>query len=360
MPDPTPQIIELSNRFREQLLRRERTAATAMVRFYGEGWRRLQQDIRTLQGEHRAKVEAGETLTPGQIWRLDRMRAIQAQAGQELAKFSAFADQTISAGQREAIAAGERNAYDLVQGSFLPEMGIDVSFATMPSASVEQMVGFLQDGSPLVDVITKHVGDAQAQFGQTMVTGLLAGWNPRKLAREMRGAYGLGLTEALRIARTEQLRAYRAATLNTYRANSDVVKGWERLAEHDTRTCMACIVLDGRRYTLAEDMDDHVQGRCACIPVTASYKELGIDAPEPDFNREKGIDWFRRQSEADQQTMMKSLYQPWKDGLIQLEQIPKLIASEVWGNAWVPSARKDLLGEDDGKTNTEKASAAGA
>ena len=180
------------------------------------------------------------------------------------------------------------------------------SKSLLGSEAVEQMVGFLQDGSPLVDVITKHVGAAQQQFGQTMVTGLVSGWNPRKLARELRSSYGLGLTKALVIARTEQLRAYRTAAANTYRANSHVVKGWERHAQHDTRTCMACLILDGKRYTLAEEMDDHPQGRCAMLPVTKTYAELGIDAPEPDFSREKGIDWFRRQSEADQQAMMKS------------------------------------------------------
>jgi SPP1 gp7 family putative phage head morphogenesis protein len=347
MPDPTPQIVELSNRFRDQLLRRERTSATAITRFYGESWRRLQEDIRTLQAEHFARIQAGETLTEGQIWRLQRMQAIQAQVEQELAKFAPFAADTIAAGQREAIEAGQRNAYDLVQAAFLPEMGINVNFATMPRAAVEQMVGFLADGSPLRDVITKHVGDAGDRFGATLVTGLAAGWNPNKLARELRGAFGLGLTDALRIARTEQLRAYRTAAANTYRANSHVVKAWERHAQHDTRTCMACLVLDGTRYELDQEMDDHVQGRCAMLPVTKTYAELGIDAPEPDFSREKGIDWFQRQNEADQIAMMgQGKWQAWKDGLFSLEDLPHKVEDPVWGPSWVPSPLYKLLGED--------------
>lgn len=351
MPDPTPQIVELSNQFRVQLLARERRAATAMVRYYGESWRRLQGDIRTLQTEHFERLQAGEEITRGQMWRLERMQAIQSQVEQELAKFGPFAADTISAGQREGIESGQRNAYDLIQAGFLPEIGIDVSFATMPRAAVEQMVGFLADGSPLNDVIAKYTTDAGGRFGETFVTGLVSGWNPQKLARELRGAFGMGLTESLRLARTEQLRAYRTAAANTYRANSHVVKEWERHAEHGVRTCLACLVLDGTRYKLSEEMDDHVQGRCAMLPVTYSYKELGIDAPEPDFSREKGIDWFQRQSEADQIAIMgPGMYQAWKDGKFALEDVPKVIKSDVWGNSWVPKSLRQLTLESEGIT----------
>lgn len=315
-----------------------------MVRYYGDGWRRMQTDISTLQTEINAMRARGEEISAGRIWRLERMQAIQSQAAQEIAKFSPFAAQTVTAGQREAIEAGQRNAYDLVQASFLPEMGIEVNFATMPRAAVEQMVGFLADGSPLNEVIAKYTTDAVDRFGETMVTGLAAGWNPNKLARELRGAYGIGLTNALRIARTEQLRAYRTAAANTYRNNAHIVKGWERHAQADTRTCMACILLDGKRYELDQDMDDHVQGRCAMLPITKSYAELGIDAPEPDFSREKGIDWFQRQDEGTQRLMMGSgMWQAWKDGLFALEDIPKKVESDVWGDSWVPKPLYELI-----------------
>ena len=343
MPDPTPQVVELSNQFRARLLQRERQAATQMVTYYGATWRRLQGDISTLQTDIQARRDAGETIGPGTIWRMERMQAIQTQAGAELARYSQFAADTVAAGKRESMVAGSRDAAALVQASFLPEHGIQVNFATMPRAAVEQMAGFLADGSPLNEVIAKYAGDAVQGFGSTMVTGIAAGWNPNKLARELRAQFGMGLTDSIRLARTEQLRAYRAATLNTYRANSHVVKGWERHAQHDTRTCAACLMLDGRIYSLKEGMDDHVAGRCALLPRTKSYKELGINAPEPDFVREKGADWLQRQSEADQHTVLKALYRPWKDGLITLDQIPKLITSETWGNSWVPSALKDLV-----------------
>jgi len=343
MPDPTPLILELSNQYRRQLLARERRAATALVRFYGAGWQRLQGDIRTLQSEIDEQRAAGEDISVGRLWRLERMQTVQAQAEREMAAFAEFADGSISAGQREAIKAGQRDSHNLVQAAFPRDAPISISFAAMPRDAVEQMVGFLQDGSPLLDLLTEAMGETAAGFAETMSTGLTVGWNPRKLARELRSQYGMGLTRALRISRTEQLRAYREATRNTYQANSHVVKGWERHAAADDRTCMACVMLDGKRYGLDESMDDHVQGRCALLPVTKSYRELGIDVDEPEFHRELGKDWFQRQDEATQRTIMGNLYDPWQAGEFELEDIPKQIKDETWGNSWVPKSLKELI-----------------
>ena len=55
---------------------------------------------------------AGEEITEGRVWRLERMRAIQQQVADELARFAQFADGEVTAGMREAIAAGERDALE--------------------------------------------------------------------------------------------------------------------------------------------------------------------------------------------------------------------------------------------------------
>lgn len=348
MPDPTPQILELSNAYRDALLARERRAATALVRMYGAGWQRLQGDINNLQAEIAQQRAAGETISRGRLWRLERMQAIRDQTAREMAQFAEFADGTITAAQREAIQAGQRDAANLVQASFLPGAEVSVNFATMPREAAEQLIGFLQDGSPLRDLLVEAVGEAADGFSETMVVGLVAGWNPRRLASELRRVYGMGLTRALRISRTEQLRAYREATRNTYKANSHVVKGWQRLAAADDRTCAACLVLDGKHYSLDEPMDDHVAGRCQMLPRTVSYAELGLDVEEPSFQRELGRDWLQRQDEGTQRRILgQGVYDLWQDGQITLDDIPKLIEDETWGNSWVPKSLKELSG---GKT----------
>ncbi len=260
-PNPTPLVIELAQRFRAQLLARERRAANAMVRFYGVAWQQLQPQIVALNAQVTAMTAAGREIGPGAIWRLERMKAIQAQAAAEAVRYAEFADTLITAGQREALVAGQRNAHALIVGSFPADAGLEISFATMPAEAAESLVGFLQNGSPLHDLLLEAVGGAAQDFGETMVSGLVAGWNPRRLANQLRQSFGMGLTRSLRIARTEQLRAYRTATLNSYN-ESDLVTGWRRLATHDRRVCMACVMLDNKLYGKNEPMDDHVSGRC--------------------------------------------------------------------------------------------------
>lgn len=340
----TSAVIEAANRFRQAILARERQAATRLVSYYGETWRGLQQDIDKLEAQIEQMREAGEEVSEATIGRLGRMQTIQKQAATEALKFSQYASGAITEAQSEAIAAGERDAYALLQASFPAGVDIDISFVRMPAGAVESLAGYLADGSPLANLLRERVGSAAKQFGEMMVRGLASGWNPRKLARELRRSYGMGLTDALRIARSEQMRAYRTSSINGYRQNSDIVTGWMRLAAHNDRTCMACVMLDGTVYTLEEEMEDHPNGRCTLVPITKTYEELGIDAPEPDFSRETGEEWFLKQDEATQREMMGALYGAWQDGQFELADIPKRTESAVWGGSWTPATLGELTG----------------
>lgn len=341
----TPQMLEMATAFRQALLLRERQAATRLVTAYGQVWQRLQGDIDALRLNITQMQAAGETVTQAMIQRLDRMHALQSQAAAEIGRFAEYADVTITAAQREAIAAGERDAPELVRAAF-PRNSVRVQFGRMPTSAVEAMVGTLQDGSPLRTLLQQAVGDAAQNLADVLVNGLALGKNPRVIAQEIRSAFGMGLTRALRIARTEQLRAYRTATLFDYRNSGGIVKGWERSATIDDRTCMACLMLDGKVYSLEEEMDDHPQGRCVALPITVTYAELGIDAPEPEFQREMGADWFERQDEATQRAMMgNGMYDAWRAGQFQLGDIPKLREDATWGNSWVPKSLQELTGD---------------
>ena len=343
----TPAIIEAANLFRARLLARERRAATSLVRYYGTAWQRLQTDIAALSTEVEAMRLAGEEVSRGRIARLERLRAVQAQVETELGTFAQYASEDITAQKRESLIAGERDSANLIQYAFPPGAEIAIDHYRMPRAAVENLVGFVQDGTPLHDVIAGYVGSAADDFGETMVTGLTAGWGPKKLAQELRSAYGMGLTKALEISRNENLRAYRTASLQTYNANADVVKGWIRHSAKDDRVCLACIMLDGKHYDLATYMDDHSGGRCTLLPETKSYAELGIDAPEPQFNDESAQEWFERQDEATQRKMMGTgKYEAWKAGEFKLEDIPHKTTDAVWGDSWTPKPLYELLGED--------------
>ena len=93
-------------------------------------------------------------------------------------------------------------------------------------------------------------------------------------------------------------------------------------------------------------MDDHPNGRCVMLPVTLTYAELGIDAPDPDFSRELGPDWFARQPEDVQRQMMGvGAFDAWQGGQFELGDLPMLREDAVWGNSWTPKPLKELVAQ---------------
>ena len=164
----------------------------------------------------------------------------------------------------------------------LEEAGVSIGFDNLDIAAVEEMAGLLADGSPVRDVLARRFPDNWEQAEDALLQGIAKGWNPRKVAAAMTSRLGGALSDAARIARTEQLRAYREASRNAY-VESGVVEQYKRLATHDTRTCIACIVLDGRIYPTSEPLSDHPNGRCSMVPIVKNR-------PEPRW--ESGKTWF--------------------------------------------------------------------
>lgn len=110
---------------------------------------------------------------------------------------------------------------------------------------------------------------------QAMRTAMLSGQNPKVTARGLTALLDGDRRRALTIARTEQMRAYRSASAASYRA-SKVVKSWMWHASLDKRMCFACLALHGTVWPKEELMEAHPACRCAMVPVTKTWAEMGI------------------------------------------------------------------------------------
>ena len=70
--------------------------------------------------------------------------------------------------------------------------------------------------------------------------------------------------------------------------NSDIVKGVELLCVLDEQTCLTCLKLDGTKNP--PELPIHEGCRCVTVPVTKTFKEIGIDVPEiPEGDRASAI-----------------------------------------------------------------------
>lgn len=81
----------------------------------------------------------------------------------------------------------------------------------------------------------------------------------------------------MRIARTSYQQAVNAEMSDWCESNEPMVAEMERVA--DGRPCMACSVLDGKRYPVGAKLEDHPNGQCILIPVMKTPTEMGLDIP---------------------------------------------------------------------------------
>ena len=268
-------------KMRSQFVAVEAGHAKRLMAAYRRVYGRLRNQADTLLGELQAKQAKGQELGKGEIRRMKRYRYLLRSVEGEMSRFAAVIEAEVQMGQVEIGGLGVRQSVELVEASFsaVPtpiRADIMATFGVMPNEAVEALVGALREDSALwMRTLSRYGTEAARGIGDTLVASVVAGKGPRATAREMRRAFGLPLSDALKISRTEHMRAHRLATLTSYRQNAHVVKGWIwHSALIPGRTCMSCVNLHGTRHPLSETLDDHPAGMCAMAPETISFEEL--------------------------------------------------------------------------------------
>jgi len=233
-------IFEVADRFKRLLITREQVTIREIRNYYREAERRITKRLELLVNE----IEQWQRERPDEqlpVWWLferERLQSLQKQIEQELARFSERATTRIEEEQRRLVERAEWDAETLARvGLGEPPPGVTVTWARLPESALEQMVGHLQDGSPLRELLDALGPAASETICRELISGLALGQNPRDVAHRIRDALDGNRKRAELIARTEMLRAYREATRQSYQANGDVVKGWVWHAARDDRTC---------------------------------------------------------------------------------------------------------------------------
>jgi hypothetical protein len=326
--EATPDVLRISDAYRARLRTREAQAVRKMT---AREATRLAEEVGTLR-------QAGEAVPPWKVVQIERYRDLVSQAQAELGRLGDDGARMIADLQREGLALGMDMAEAQV-GAMIPP-GVGLTFNRLPIGALESMIGFLQDGSPLARLLGDLGEETARSIGELLRDGIGLGWNPRKVARAITQKVGMALTRSLRIARTEMLRAWRRSSVQGYRDQGSLIKGYRRHAQQDDRTCIACLLMDGTFYETADEFTDHVQGRCAVVPVTRTWAELGFAGIE-DTNAEwePGREWFLRQDEGVQRSILGDpIYDAWQGGEIGLDDMKTLHESAEWGDSWGASS----------------------
>jgi SPP1 gp7 family putative phage head morphogenesis protein len=197
-------------------------------------------------------------------------------------------------------------------------------------------------------VLERHLAttlppQAAADVTQALVNGAARGWSQAKMRREATQSLALTHTRATTILRTESMRSYRAAAGETFQANTHTLAGWVWTSALDRRTCVACAVMNGTLHSADETLDGHPRCRCAMVPRTKSWRELGVDLPDDRPAVASGIDWVNAQPVPVQQAIMgPRKYAAWKAGEVTLEDMVARHHDRDWGTMRTERSLKSI------------------
>jgi SPP1 gp7 family putative phage head morphogenesis protein len=197
-------------------------------------------------------------------------------------------------------------------------------WAAIPEQSVINMVGALQQSTPLGQLFQSFGSDAVKDVNRAMIQGLALGLAPRETARTVRSALNISRARAETIVRTETLRASREAMDAAFQ-ESGVVKGWRWSAAISERTCIFCLSMHGSIHKLGEPLASHPACRCSKSPWIGN----GDDAPW-----ESGESWLRRQPQATRRSILGTAAEvAFTAGEVVLTDFQRIGFDDAWG-AW--------------------------
>ena len=275
-------------------------------------------------------------------WRIEKSRRAQqglAAAGRALEDLAELTGVTISEDAARAIGLGVDGEIAMIGAQLPPgHSGVvrvdDAQIAAMLGRTTQQITAVSWPISAETDLAIRA----------ELARGMIVGDNPREAARRMlaatEGRFTGGLTRALNISRTEMLDAMRTAQHATDQVNAGILAGWTWGAHLDSRTCISCISMHGTEWPLTEPGPiDHHSGRCARLPRTKSWAELGFTGiPEPDLGMVDAVEWFDGLTEEEQRAMLGARgFDAWRAGTFPMDQWSARKGNDGWRDSFVPA-----------------------
>lgn len=203
--------------------------------------------------------------------------------------------------------------------------------ATMPSAETLASLtkDVLIDGAPSSAWWDKQAEDLSFKFAAQVRQGVVNNETQERIVQRIVGKRGEpGIMEVARrnaraLVHSSVMSAANQARLATFRKNGRLIKGLRWLATLDGHTCARCAALDGNAWDLEGKPimgtklafmapPIHFGDRCVLSPIPKTFKDIGLDIPEPDNAGQRASslgpvhgkttfdDYFRRLSAAQQ------------------------------------------------------------
>lgn len=335
---------DVINEYRQLLANREASAEQAISDAYTVTLNYVMAQLDLLLQQIQEKLDRGENVPLSWLYESDRLIVLEQLIRYQVDAYGSLVLSQLIDAQRELYLLGVQAGQDQLTATLTA--GITWRFLVPPTSAMAGVIGATRRGSPLERLFAGFGSEAAKNAREALTLGVSLGIGPRELAKMIQDALGVSRNRALTISRTESLRAFRSGNMATFRENEEVVKGWRWTCAKSRRTCMACIVMDGTEHPLSEDMANHVNCRCAPVPITRSWSEILGDPSIPDTTPsiQSGLDWFENQKAKTQIKMMgPGKYDAWKAGEFELEDMAGVHHSKEWGDSIYEKPLKELV-----------------
>lgn len=240
--------------------------------------------------------------------------------------------------------AGLSSVQQEVVRTALADVGYGAALAS-PTHFATALTDVLIQGAPSAEWWSKQAEDVAFKFSNVVRQGIVQGKTNGDIIREVREVMVVGRANAAALVQTSVQQVANSSSVETFKQNADVIQGMMQLSTLDSHTTDICMAYSGAEWDLDEEpMGDtklpfdggpprHWNCRSVLVPITKTFAELGMDAPEMKGGERASTDgpvnanttfedFLDRKGKAFQDEMLgKGRAELWRDGTITLPQL---------------------------------------
>ena len=243
------------------------------------------------------------------------------------------------------------NEVAITEASFIPKaingiVAVDIMNKTLPDSLVNKIVknSILSDGYTIKEGFEKLDTRLQETFQNQIRLGVLNGDTTQTIIKNLKPYmtdFKDNRIEAL--VKTAVSTVVNNTRMETYKENESIFKGYQHQSVLDSRTTFICAERDNKEWDLElkpighklpfKQTPIHYKCRSIILPLTKSYRELGLDIDEIPIGTRSSLNgyvpantsfsqWFDKQSADFKENYLgKGRYQLYKDGKIDLSDL---------------------------------------
>lgn len=335
-----PTLAELLREQRRQMDSREDEAVGRITSIYDAVERDIQQRLHHVNWLIDDARRTGGPVKPSWLHQQTRYRILLAEIERIEQLYLVRADTAMFDARLAEVRAGAMDAMERAG-----VMGPRTGFATVNTQAVESMMAQLSIESPVTKLLRQY-GEERAQaIEASLLRGIGNGDGAEAIVRDIMRQIG-EVTPPWKIrtlVRTEGMRAYRESQYDQYE-NIPEVAGFVWVAARSSRTCAACLALDGKVFKTRGDIPgSHPNCRCSCAP---EPRKMYPSVRKYLNQRGTGEEWLRRQSPEAIRKHFPSerAYQAFMSGEVGLSDFIGYTHSPVWGRSVTQLSARQVLG----------------